>query len=393
VVLSYNPTALADSFIPQKKLGEKQLLFPLDLTLCCNCGYTHIPDVVDPGYLYRDYVYVTTSSVGLVNHFRNYAEQMFVDLGLKEGGLAVDIGSNDGTLLRFFQEKGMKVLGVEPALEIARDATNAGIETLPDFFSLDEAKKIRQKYGGASLITANNIYANIDNLRDFTLGVRHLLLPDGVFVIECSYLGDMIENSVFDYVYHEHLSYFSIKPLDIFFRSLSMELIDIMRVPTKGGSIRLTVKLKDGQRKRKAIVEEFLQREKRIGLDSEKIFMDLHNKIVGLKSEVNRVLSNLQAQGGKIAGYGASATTTTLIYQLELARYIDFIVDDNPAKHNTYSPGYHIPVCPSEELYKKDLSAVLILAWRFAEIIMKRHERFLKNGGKFIIPVPEVRIL
>lgn len=393
VVLKYLPSALADSFVKKDKLAEQQGIFPLDLTLCLSCGYAHIPDVVDPEYIYRDYVYVTTSSMGLIEHFNHYADEVIKKLKVASGSLIIDIGSNDGVLLRCFKERGLKVLGVEPAIEIAKAATASGVETIPDFFGHEVANKIRQKYGAATVVTSNNIFANIDDLKGFALGVRELLADNGVFIIECSYLLDLINNMVFDYVYHEHLSYFSVRPLDLFFKSLGMQLIDVQRVSTKGGSIRITVQLAGGPRKRDSSVEEFLAEEEKVGLARPKIFSDLDRRIQDLKTKLKGILLDIKANGKKIAGYGASATTTTLAYHFEIGSDLDFIVDDNAAKQNTFSPGFHIPVYSSDALYNMKPDYVILLAWRFADPIIKKHNKFLEQGGKFILPVPEAKVV
>lgn len=393
VGLKLKPSALADAYVLKDKVNIVQDLYPLDLTLCHDCGYVQVPDVVDPEIIYRDYIYVSTSSMGLAAHFEKYADEVLNGIKPKTGSLVMDIGCNDGILLGFFKKKDMRVLGVEPASEIAKKLTASGIETLPEFFNSKIADEIRGKYGAASIVTANNIYANVEELVGFTVGVRKLLAPDGVFVFESFYLGDLMKNMVFDFIYHEHLSYFSVKPLDLFFRRNGMELIDVKRVPTKGGSLRYTVQLAGGPRPKSPVVSEFIEQEKKIGLDRTDIFSAFDARINEIKAELLKVLKELKGQGKTIAGYGASATTTTLLYHLELADFIDYIVDDNLAKQYTYSPGYHIPVVPSDELYNRKPNYVLIFAWRYFEPIMKRHQAYVKEGNHFILPLPKVKVL
>ena len=245
----------------------------------------------------------------------------------------------------------------------------------------------------ATIITVNNLFANIDDLEGFTEGVHKLLAAEGVFIIESSYLGDMIQNMVFDFIYHEHLSYLSIKPLVGFFHRFNMELIDIEHVPTKGGSLRYYFQLKGGPRPVSPSVAEMRTYEDSLGLDRPETFKAFSEKINGRKSQLLSQLCDIKAQKGTIVGYGGSATSTTLIYHFGLNELMDYIVDDNPAKQGTFSPGYHIPVLSSKVLYERKPDYVLILAWRYAEPIMKKHQAFLQQGGHFIVPLPALKVI
>jgi SAM-dependent methyltransferase len=309
-----------------------------------------------------------------------------------EGSLVVDIGSNDGALLRAFQALGMRVLGIDPAREIARRATEAGVETLPCFFGLELAERIRKERGPAAIVTANNLFANVDDLATMTAGIRRLLAPDGVFIFESFYLADLIRNMVFDFTYHEHLSYFSVKPLVTFFRSHGMELIDAQRVPTKGGSLRYSVQLAGGPRRVSAGVGELIDLEARLGIHGAKTFADFARKIDGKKSELLGRLDKLRRAGKTIAGYGASATTTTLVYHFALGGLLRFIADDNPVRHSLFSPGYHIPVLSPQRVYDEKVECLVILAWRYCEPIMQKHQALLAQGGHFIVPLPSVAV-
>lgn len=392
-VLSLTPTALCDAYVSSERVNEVQEVYPLDLFLCHDCGYVHLPYVVDPEIIYRDYIYVTTSSMGLSDHFQRYTEEVFRRLRPPGNSLVIDIGSNDGTLLKFLKRRGMRVLGVEPANKIAQEATKSGVKTLPDFFTTKLADKIKNDYGPATVVTINNLFANIDDLEGFTEGACKLLAPDGVLIIESSYLGDMIQNMIFDFIYHEHLSYFSVKPLVAFFRRFNMELIDIEHVPTKGGSLRYYFQLNDGSRLVSLSVAEMIAYEEKLGLDRVETFKTFSDEIDNVKSQLISQLRDLKAYGKTIAGYGGSATSTTLIYHFGLNEMMDYIVDENLAKQNTYSPGYHIPVLSSEVLYEKKPDYVLILAWRYAEPIMQKHQAFIEQGGHFIVPLPKIEVI
>lgn len=391
LALHLKPTPLADAYVSREHVEEVQPSYPLDLVLCRDCGHVQLLDVVQAEAVYRDYLYETTSSLGLVEHFANYAEKVLSRTNLAEGSLVVDIGSNDGTLLRAFKDRGMRVLGVDPAREIARKATASGIQTLPEFFDARLAREIIGAHGPASLITCNNLFANVDDVMSLTESVRDLLAPDGIFVFESFYLADFIRNMVFDFAYHEHLSYFSVRPLQKFFARCNMELFDAERIGTKGGSVRYFVQRKGAARPLSPIVGELAQTEKSLGLDQPEAFAKFDREITSAKDALLQYLNQLKAEKKTVAGYGASATTTTLIYHFELCGLLDFIADDFAAKQNLFSPGCHIPVLSPTALYERKPDYVLILAWRYFDPIVKKQQAFLAQGGHFIVPLPRLR--
>ena len=392
-VLPLAPTALCDAYVPPERVNVVQEIYPLDLFLCRDCGYVFLPYVVDPEIIYLDYIYVTTSSMGLADHFKEYADEVMRRMKPSEKSLTIDLGSNDGTLLKYFKQHGMRVLGIEPAHEIAREATESGIKTLPNFFNSKLADSIKSEYGSASIITINNLFANIDDLYDVTEGVRKILAPDGVFILESSYLGDMIRNMVFDFIYHEHLSYLSVKPLMNFFRRFDMEIIDIERVPTKGGSLRYYIQKIDEPRPLSPSVSEMEAYEDSCGLDRPESFKAFAGRINKRKSKLVGALKALKSQGKSIAGYGGSATSTTLVYHFDIGNMMDYIADDNPAKHNTLSPGLHIPVLPSDVIYERRPDYIIMLAWRYFDPIAKKHQAYMDQGGHFIRPLPDFEIV
>ncbi len=393
IVLHYEPTPPADAYLPANQGHIVQESYPLDLYLCQDCGFSQLCDVLRADSIYVDYIYETKSSLGLVDHFRRYANSVLDRIQPPRGALVVDIGSNDGTLLRPFKERGMNVLGVDPAREIAHDATASGIETWPEFFTADLSRKIRKQRGGASIVTANNIYANVDELGEFTDNIRSLLGSDGVFIFESFYLGDLIENLVFDFIYHEHLSSFSVTPLAGFFRRHGMELIDAERVPTKGGSLRYTVQLEGGPRNVSKTVTDLLAEEEQRGLGRMETFRSFSTRIEAAKKELRNQLDKLKREGKAIAGYGASATTTTLVYHFGLGDYLDYLVDEYDRKQNTLMPGLHLPVLAPEVLQKRKTDYVVILAWRYVQPILDKNRAFREQGGKFIVPLPKLQII
>lgn len=393
LALRLKSTPIGDDYVKKNRLNEVQATYPLDLFLCEDCGHAQMLEVLNPETVFGDYLFETSSSKGLIEHFKNFVEDMSARIKLRKGALAVDIGSNDGTLLRFFKKKGLRVVGIDPASNIANKATRSGIETLPEFFNLKLAKKIKVKFGFADIITAANVFAHIDDLADVTEGVRHLLSCDGVFVFEVSYLGDIIEKMLFDTIYHEHLSYHSIKPLKTFFDKHGLELFDIERIKSKGGSIRCFVRIKGAGRKISKIVYKMIAREEKLGYDKIESFLKFADKINSLKTRLLKIINKIEKDGKKIAGYGASVTVTTLIYHLGIGNKMLFIADDNAKRKNLFSPGFHIPVRTPNELYRKKIDYVIILAWNYAEPIMRKHQSFFNTGGHFIIPAPKVKII
>ena len=383
---SLAPTPIGDAYITADKLNVSQPSYPIDLYMCGRCGLAQLTDVIDPDVLYGDYIYVTSSSTGLSEHFQGYADSVTNRCKLAPGSLVVDLGSNDGTLLRCFQKRGMTVVGVEPASHIAAHATSLGVPSISKYFAPSLAAEIVSRHGHARLITANNVFANIDDLMSWVRAVDILLSADGIFVFESYYLGDLLENTVFDFIYHEHLSSFSVRPMQALFQRVGLKLIAVERVTTKGGSLRYFVQRGNGPLSDDGTVASMLAFEDRIGLYRKETFVAYSEKIQGLKAQALDFLVAAKRDGKSIAGFGAS------IYHFDIGKYIDYLVDDNPAKQERFSPGIHLPVLPSAVLGERKPDYVIILAWRFADIIIKKNHDYLENGGEFLIPVPEFKI-
>ena len=392
--LSLAATPPANAFVQKHQLAEPQPTFPLDIYFCHDCAHVQLPVVVNPSILFRNYVYVSGTSPVFVRHFEDYAASLLRKFPIQNGALVVDIGSNDGTLLRFFKAKGCSVLGVDPARNIAATATQAGIETWPEFFNSRIAEKIRREKSGAAIITANNVLAHIDDLDEIVRGVKALLDDNGVFAFEVSYLGDVIRNNLFDTIYHEHLCYHSVKPLLPFFEKHEMRVLETAAVPSHGGSLRCLVGRKNCVHPTGPSVAAFVKKETAQGLHQFATLKHFGERIGRLKIELQSLLQKLRSQGKSIAGFGAPAKMTTLMYHFNIgADLVDFIVDDSPLKQGLYSPGSHIPVKPAAEIYSKQPDYLLLLAWNFADTIIKQHQQFTARGGRFIVPVPSVRIV
>jgi len=407
--MSLGATPPANEFVTAAQRGKPQERFPLDVHLCGRCGHVQLLEIVDPEILFRNYVYVSSTSSVFVDHFRRYAEELRRLTGMPAGSQVLEIGSNDGTLLRFFKDAGMRVLGIDPARAIAAEATRSGVETIPEFFDLALARQLRSQGWEASLVLANNVFAHADDLHTIVDGVAHILRPDGLFVFEVSYLLDVVEKTLFDTIYHEHVSYHTVKPLVGLFERHGMELIDAIRVDSHGGSLRGIAKLKGGRFPRQGRVEELIALEARLGLHGPEAYRRLFGKVQERKAQLTELLRRLKQEGRRIAGFGAPAKATTLMFHFGLGPdTLDYIIDDSPWKQGLYTPGHHIPVVPSSALYEVPAGSfakrncrgeestrpdyALILAWNFADSIMKKHERFRDAGGHFIVPLPTVEI-
>ncbi len=394
-VLALEKTPLANAFVPEQARGKPQPLFPLDLHLCLECGHLQLLDVVRPDLLFRDYVYVSGTSPVFVRHFREYAEEAVRTAGLKPGDQVIDIGSNDGTLLGFFQEKGMKVLGIDPARKIAGEAGNKGIPTLAEFFTPALADRLRVEGWQPALITANNVFAHADDLSGITEGVRRLLRPDGCFLFEVSYLLDVFQKGLFDTIYHEHLSYHTLKPLVPFFKKRGLRLTGAQRVESHGGSLRGIVHAEEPGAEIQPAVRKMIAEEAAAGLFRPESYEQFARKIAEHGKALKQLLLKLKGEGKRIVGFGAPAKATTLLYQFGLGPdLLEAVIDDSPWKQGLYTPGHQIPVVAANRLSdpKNRPDYCLILAWNFADSIIEKHRTFRESGGHFIVPLPELEI-
>jgi SAM-dependent methyltransferase len=393
-VLSLIPTPPANAFVKKTEIKNTQAVYPLDLYFCQACYHVQLLDVVSPEILFSHYVYVSGTSPVFVHHFENYAEEVCKQANLKDD-LVVDIGSNDGTFLGFFKARGCNVLGIDPAIEIARQASESGIETINGFFNSVLADKIINTHGQAKVITANNVFAHIDDIKGVVDGIKKLLHQEGMFVFEVSWLLKLYEGNLFDMIYHEHLDYHSVLSLESFFGQQGMSLFKVQKVNTHGGSIRCYVCFKGASSQEiDASVRECIEEEKAAGLDQASTFMDFSKRIDNIGKKLKELLKELRSQGKSISAFGAPAKATTLMYHFGINNdLIDYVIDDSPLKQGLYTPGLHIPVVDSSCLKKDAPDYLLILAWNFADPIIKKHTDFQDNGGKFIVPLPKVEII
>lgn len=388
--LSLGETALANSYLSKEQLSKPERKFPLEVAFCGNCRLVQLTCVVPPELLFKHYLYVTSTSNTFRVHFAKYAEDVAKEFSLGKSSLVVDIGSNDGLLLKGFQRSGVNVVGVEPADNLAELASNDGVETINGYFNSSVVDRILSSKGNADVVTANNVFAHTTTIHGIAKNVGRLLKDDGVFIIEAAYFVSMLRDMTFDGIYHEHLFHYSLTPLDYFFRKSGMQIFKVQVVPSHGGSLRVFVKKAESRRQVDASVAAMLKKERELGIYDFKTYEDFARRVYANREKLVGLVKELKAQGRSIAGYGAPAKATTLLSFCNLgADVIDYIVDDSPLKQGLYLPGMHIPIVSSEMLDKRQPDYVLILAWNFAEEILRKTKKCADAGVKFIIPVPE----
>lgn len=391
-VFSFGETPMANAYVTKKHLKKSELYAPLTVNACKKCKLVQLRDVVDPNVLFSNYLYVSGTSPVFVAHFAEYAKTIVKRFALTKKSLVIDVGSNDGVLLSHFKKLGVQILGIDPARNIAREATKGGIPTLAKFLTPETARAVAREHGKASVISANNVFAHTDNVESFVKAVKELLLPEGVFVFEAQYLKDLIEKNLFDMVYHEHLCYYHLTPLVSFFQRLGLRVFDVERVSTHGGSIRVYVGWNDGPHTTSERIQRMLKTE--LTLNRTPTYRAFAKRINEAGKILRMMLADFRREGKRVVGYGAPAKATTLCYALGIdGETLEYIVDDSKMKQGLYMPGTHIPIKAPNALYENKPDVCLILAWNFADSIVKNHQQFLKNGGVFIVPVPTPSIL
>lgn len=393
--LSLGKAAPANSYLTKLQLKQKEFKAPLEVYFCHNCHLSQLLHIVDRNYIYSQYDYFSSTSPMLVKHFEEYAAEVYKQFPKQAQQLVVDIGSNDGVLLKPFKKIGAKVLGIDPAKNIAKIANSQGIETIADFFSSNKVPSLIKKYGKAGIITSNNTLAHTDELHDIFEGVKEFLDKNGVFVFEVQYLADLLAHNEFDNTYHEHICFHAITPLSYLLKMHTMEIIDIIHTDTHGGGIMVFATHAPSTLRISKTVGQYLENEKKLGLNKLSTYKKFAKRPPLVKKKLTKMLKNLKKKGKKITAYGASAKATTLLQFCGIGpELIDYITDTAPSKIGKYTPGTHIPIVPEEVLKKQTPDYILITAWNYANHIMEKKESwFKKQGGKFIIPIPEPKIV
>lgn len=384
LVVAFERTPPGDQYLPKKLAHTTQATYPLDLMLCRACGAVQLADTVDPALIYPEYLYTTSVSKGLTEHYGRYAADVIRRLDPKPDDLVVDIGSNDGTLLKAFQGRGLQVLGVDPAMDVALRASASGIPTQCAFFTQPTAKITQHLFGSAQIITANHVLANVSDLHDFTRGIKTLLALDGTFVFETGYWPAIVDGNLIDTIEHEHIHYFAVAPLQRFFRRHGLELVSVEEQATKGGSLRGYVR-HVGMGKPDASVAELITDEGAGGYADPYRLAQWAAQLGTLERQMKQAIE--KADDEVWVGYGAAVGSTLLLHQFGLGDKLTCLVDANPQKQGRLSPGYHLHVVNPSELQLLNPDRIVILAWRYAAMIQAQHPEF---AGRFILPLPQM---
>lgn len=387
-------TPPADQFRRKDQLKEQEIHYPLEICMCDDCGLAQLTYVVSPEILYRnDYPYESSITKTGHVHWKSFAKEVVGKYNLEKQDLVVDIGSNVGVLLEAFRNNGVTVQGVDPAANIVMLAQKRGIDTICDFFNAESVDKILEEKGNATVITGTNVFAHIDDLHIFMSNIKRLLKKEGVFIFEAPYFVNLIKTLQYDTIYHEHLSYLTVKPLLGFFAQHNMEMIDIQFADIHGGSFRVYISEK-GNYPVSGIVKNLLDKEIAMGLYSHATLDKFSDDVKRNRSELTWLLHSLKREGKSIVGVSAPAKGMTLLNYCRIGNdWLDVVSEKSTLKIGRYTPGMHIPVVADEYLLEKQPDFALLLAWNFAEEIMKNLDAYRKRGGKFIIPIPMPKIV
>jgi hypothetical protein len=394
VILDLGRQPLANALISKTELDEPVVTYPLTLVRCPFCGCLQIRETVSPDVLFTQYLYFSSYADTLVASARELSARLISEFDLGPNNLVVDLGSNDGYLLQFYKAARIPVLGVEPAENVAKVAQEArGIPTLVDFFDEEVAERICKECKPASIIHANNVIAHLANLHGFVDGMRILLALSGVVVVEVAYVKDMIDTGAFDLIYHEHLCYYSLSSLELLFQKHQLEVFNVEHLPAHGGSLRVYAGHPGAHSETRAL-HDFRDLEKGSGMDDLFFYEEFGQRVVKLQQRLTRTVGGLKQGGCKIVVYGAAAKATVLLNYFHFDEgTFEYIVDRNPEKQHKILPGTKLSIYPAEQIEVDKPKAILITAWNYAEEIMNQLSGHKKRGGKFIIPLPALRIV
>jgi 2-polyprenyl-3-methyl-5-hydroxy-6-metoxy-1,4-benzoquinol methylase len=383
-----------DRFLSSTELNEFEPLYPLTVYMCKNCGLAQLGFIVPASELFdENYAYESSTTANRRKNHYELAEYTCNSFKIKENSLVVDIGSNVGVLLEGFKNCGMKVVGVDASSNIVKKANKSGIETILGFFDEEIVNKILNEHGNASIITATNVFAHIQNYELFIIALKKLLRPNGIFVFQVPHFLKLIKNTEYDTIYHEHISYFGLKPLITFFEKNQMELFDVIETEIDGGSIRCFVANK-GTHARSSNVDKILADEIEEGIYKIERLKRFEKDVKQQNQDLNKILENLKKSGKKVVGVGAPAKGITLINYCKIDKNIlEYITEKAPLKIGKFCPGTHIPIVSDEKLIKDKPDYAIIFAWNFAKEIMSNLEEYRKSGGKFLIPIPTPKIV
>lgn len=392
-VVDLAPIPLSENYTLVREDAHKAVRYPVDVYMCAECGHVQQFDVIDSASLWASYTYYSGDAKGMPEHFRDMAPKFVAKAAPGPGALVVDIGSNDGSLLKPFQEAGYRVLGIDPATEVAARANAASIPTIPSLMTLDVARRIRAEKGPASIVCAFNVFAHADDLGEMADCVREMLVPDGLFFFEAQYLLDIIDGVLIATIFHEHMSHHSVTPLIPFLKRHGLELVAIDRSPIQHGSLIGTVQLAGGPRPIEKSVADLLEVEAGRRLTGIATLRAFNDQVQGIRARARDLVVRLVAGGARIAAYGAARSGPTLIAQFGLKDAIEYIVDDHPQKVGKFTAGDGIPIIPTSELLARQPDYTLILAWVHSAKIIETNREYLERGGHFIVLCPQTRVV
>lgn len=391
--LDLGETALANKFLTEEELSAAEPTYPLVVGFCHGCGHVQLTVHVPPSAMFEDYLYVSSASDTLKDHLWDLSDVVTDRFSLGTGDLVIDVGANDGTLAKGFLRHGVRALAVDPAKNLAELYIDPEIERYTGFFGSRSAHEIRDRFGLAKAVTATNTFPHIPNLTDFVRGLDTVLAPGGAFVIEAHYVVDMLDQGAFDTVYHEHVSYWALGPMMRLFERHGMRIVHVERLPLHHGQLRAFVQ-REGEGEVQSSVDELLALERDRGIDRIETYRSFARGVQLIRTELRRTLSELRSAGARVVGYGAPAKGNTLLGFLGLGPAdLDYIVDRSALKQGRYTPGTHIPVVATERLLEEQPEYVVLLAWNFTDEVLDQQAEYRRRGGRFIVPVPQVRIL
>jgi SAM-dependent methyltransferase len=394
-VLSLGETPLANALLTAEQVGQAERRYPLDLAFCPACTLVQITETVAPEALFSEYLYFSSFSDTMLRHASALVERIMTMRHLGPSSLVVELASNDGYLLQYYREHSIPVLGIEPARNVARVAIERGIPTVCEFFGESVADQLRATGQLANVIHANNVLAHVPDLNGVVRGIGRLLKVDGTAVIEVPYVKEMIDQREFDTIYHEHLCYFSLTALDRLFRRHGLLIHDVERVPIHGGSLRVWASpTGSGGLVQSPAVVSLLAEEETWGVGRSEFYDGFGQSVERLRLDLLSLLRTLRGSGQRIAVYGASAKGSTLLNYFGIGGdSLEFVVDRSTAKQGRFTPGSHLPIYPPEKLLEAMPDYVLLLTWNFEDEILAQQDEFIRRGGRFIVPIPEVRIV
>jgi len=392
VVLSLGRTPLANALLTREQLSLPEPRYPLDLAVCPACTLAQITETVPPAQLFGDYPYFSSYSDSMLRHAEALVERLIPERKLTERSLVIEVASNDGYLLQFYRRQAIPILGIEPAPNVARVAQERGVPTLCEFFGLELAGNLRARGQRADVLHAHNVLAHVSDLNGVVRGMEAVLKDEGIAVVEVPYVKDLLDRCEFDTIYHEHLCYYSLTALNDLFRRHGLVIEDVERIPIHGGSLRFfAVKAPIGHPTRAVL--GLLADEAAWGVRQVETYRNFAGRVEALKASLTATLRGLKKRGDRIAAYGAAAKGSTLLNYAGIGREtLDYVVDRSPHKQGRFMPGVHLPIYPPAKLIEEMPEHVLLLTWNFADEILEQQKEYRRLGGRFIIPVPEMKV-